>query len=600
MDIATDFFKPIIEDPKGVPNSGLAVDTADADIPADAFEDVLQEYIGENQGQEIQSDRADRVQVMKDFMGDMQKKFGVSPIQLVNSMMKLSAKEAALPPEENVDAIVQKLGLKGEDALEAQQQMAQFLVQLSQIQGKNETGKPVDTNNNAEVMASSIAKENSKEEVSRKAAEASGGSALPKLKATPKSVPAESQILNASPSPIPSALPSEIKTSLDPAKFEKVMAPQSQGLNSKFPTKETSELKDLAQVGKSNPVPTSVQETFQKIKAQLDQLSSPDPLPANQQMEPSRLESFVNRVETSKTGMPPENVNTNYVDSLSGINSGQAVTEVPQMNLPQTQLMNRYASIQADANLDRRMKSLEKLGIKESVKENIKAPSIDTKSALATTPLDALPDAAPAVATVTGVGAAVAGAGSMTSSGVDTSSRVDNIQKLIDQTQFLVKQNGGEAKVQLNPEGLGKIELRVSVERGKVSIRMLADTPEAKELLQSSMSQIKNSVESQSLVMDRFDVDTKNQVAQGNGSSNARDGQDSQNRSSWSQSFQEGSQQGRNGFSQNLGDRGHERAPRIDTENETRSVRPVAVSAEPETVAPVVRGQRGQRINRVA
>lgn len=85
-----------------------------------------------------------------------------------------------------------------------------------------------------------------------------------------------------------------------------------------------------------------------------------------------------------------------------------------------------------------------------------------------------------------------------------------NVQQLMNQAQYLIKKGGGEVKVQMNPEGLGQIHLRVQLEGGKVNLQMAAETPEAKKTIESGLAELKSSLAAHKLSVDNVKVDVVN------------------------------------------------------------------------------------------
>lgn len=82
-----------------------------------------------------------------------------------------------------------------------------------------------------------------------------------------------------------------------------------------------------------------------------------------------------------------------------------------------------------------------------------------------------------------------------------------NIRQIMNQAQYLIKKGGGEMKVEMTPEGLGKINMKVLVQDGKVNVQMAADTQEAKKTLESGLSELKNSLAAHKLSMDHVKID---------------------------------------------------------------------------------------------
>lgn len=81
------------------------------------------------------------------------------------------------------------------------------------------------------------------------------------------------------------------------------------------------------------------------------------------------------------------------------------------------------------------------------------------------------------------------------------------VKSLMNQAQYLVKRGGGEVKVEMTPEGMGKIHLRVQLQDGKVNLQMSADTPEAKKTIESGLAELKTSLAAHKLSVDHVKVD---------------------------------------------------------------------------------------------
>lgn len=88
-----------------------------------------------------------------------------------------------------------------------------------------------------------------------------------------------------------------------------------------------------------------------------------------------------------------------------------------------------------------------------------------------------------------------------------------NIQQVVSQAQFLAKKGGGEIKIEMAPEGVGKIKLKVAVENGQVQIEMLAENSETKKLLEKSLSDLKSSLVANNLKVDSLRIDTPSDVS---------------------------------------------------------------------------------------
>jgi flagellar hook-length control protein FliK len=123
-----------------------------------------------------------------------------------------------------------------------------------------------------------------------------------------------------------------------------------------------------------------------------------------------------------------------------------------------------------------------------------------------------------------------------------------NVKQLMNQAQYLIKQGGGEVKVQMTPEGMGTIHLKVMLQDGKVNLQMQADSPEAKKSIESSLVDLKNSLAAHKLSVENVKVDVVNSTSADTATQNQNNtnGQDQRNqaRQFW------------NNFNDNFGNQG--------------------------------------------
>lgn len=83
-----------------------------------------------------------------------------------------------------------------------------------------------------------------------------------------------------------------------------------------------------------------------------------------------------------------------------------------------------------------------------------------------------------------------------------------NADEIVRNTQVLANKGGGEMKMQLRPEGLGEIQLKVAVNDGKVDVQMLTDNQMAKRALQSDLNALKTGLNDSQLDLQTIKVDS--------------------------------------------------------------------------------------------
>ena len=82
-----------------------------------------------------------------------------------------------------------------------------------------------------------------------------------------------------------------------------------------------------------------------------------------------------------------------------------------------------------------------------------------------------------------------------------------NLRDVVKQAQLIVKKGGGEMSLELRPEGVGQLHLKVSVENGQVNVQMLAETDAARKMLQDGLHELKASLAAHKLTVDSMRVD---------------------------------------------------------------------------------------------
>ncbi len=82
----------------------------------------------------------------------------------------------------------------------------------------------------------------------------------------------------------------------------------------------------------------------------------------------------------------------------------------------------------------------------------------------------------------------------------------ENIDNLITQASAILKDGGGEMKLQLRPEGMGTVDLKVGLQNGEVSIEIMTQDQHVKKMFEDSVFDIRNALEAQHMKIDTFKV----------------------------------------------------------------------------------------------
>jgi flagellar hook-length control protein FliK len=114
-----------------------------------------------------------------------------------------------------------------------------------------------------------------------------------------------------------------------------------------------------------------------------------------------------------------------------------------------------------------------------------------------------------------------------------------NLEKIMNQAQLIVRKGGGEAVVKMNPEGMGQVHLKVIVKDGKVNVEMATETKEAKQMIESSLSDLKTGLGHHKLSVENVKVDVGLQGSNEHGQQKQPDLNQNQNREQARQFFQQ-------------------------------------------------------------
>jgi flagellar hook-length control protein FliK len=105
-----------------------------------------------------------------------------------------------------------------------------------------------------------------------------------------------------------------------------------------------------------------------------------------------------------------------------------------------------------------------------------------------------------------GTTAAVVGAGQLTAP-ISAQDRADNLNEIISKAQFIAKNGGGEMKVELKGNEMGPMNLKVSIDKGQVSIQMVTQSEKTRKLIEDNLQDLKTSLSTHKLHVDDLKVE---------------------------------------------------------------------------------------------
>lgn len=88
----------------------------------------------------------------------------------------------------------------------------------------------------------------------------------------------------------------------------------------------------------------------------------------------------------------------------------------------------------------------------------------------------------------------------------------ENTRELIQQAKLVIKQGGGEMRMEMKPEGLGQVHLKVNVDNGQVTVQMVTETEQAKHLLEKSLGDLKANLAAHHLRVEHMKVDVGQEI----------------------------------------------------------------------------------------
>ncbi len=95
----------------------------------------------------------------------------------------------------------------------------------------------------------------------------------------------------------------------------------------------------------------------------------------------------------------------------------------------------------------------------------------------------------------------------------DDASMKSNAQDVVRNAQILLRNGGGEMKMQLKPEGVGEIHLKVAVKDGQVAVQMLTESDSAKKMLENGIEDLKTSLAQNKLHVDALKIEVGTEMA---------------------------------------------------------------------------------------
>lgn len=531
-----------------------------------------------------------REKAIQKFMDSVESEFGIPPQRIVESMAQLSDHDLTESPDLNAEKIVDNLDLPVE---QAEQMKAMYLQFVKELQTFDNDGQKMILKNDPGVLMGVQTQQRHLAVQSNSDNIAQG---LEKLnqKFWMKPLAGDSSDLGATVS-------QGVDETLQSADLTDVQ---------NFNDAKESNLDRISSDVLKQPIPK--ENVGVGVQAKLDNLDSDDLKNILQEMtalkdEKEKISSLRNQLQQLnqqvgsdvQNGQAVSTLNNQDVDSeaegdsdlvMSPLDRGTA--EAGNIKAEQG-ISQGQQEFSKDSNLNESSKNMSKVmqanseneksgeAFKKTMSGEKEVESGSSSKSTSSSVFSNLPTAVPVDTLnhlkITHVGA-TAGALGAAGAGLSAEDKA-NVQQVMNQAQYLVKNGGGEVKVQMTPEGMGTVQLKLDLKDGKVNVQMTADNHETKKILEDSLKDLKNSLSSHKLSVDHVKVDVVGAPSSEMGSQNNQnmnsDAQRDSTRQFWNQYRENFGNQSRDGYfevpNMNKYARQMQKGPELPSLNETSS-----------------------------
>ena len=493
--------------------------------------------------------RSQKERAIRKFMDSLEGEFGVPPQKMVDAMTQLQAVDLEKTPEATVNQVIEKLDLKPQQSVQVKQMYVGLLDQLNQIEARSEL--PVSTD---QLLSQLSADRLQVAQIKKDVTTQQVGQLNQKfwMKAPEVATPELAQALE--------SLPTE-----DMNQALTMLQDQFQF--------QAPEIK--TEVMKASPQMT-LEDLMQVVQSKIES-GEVDP----QSLDIQEIKTWAPMVAGMKAMMPQsdqlQKLSEKRTDDALSFLSPEGGIEKP-MSPEGLSILQKVMGLEsADTNLEQQRKTAEdstnSLSLDSQNLGLTQQPQL-SRDQQVTAPLPAQPVV-----------------------NLSPADKVQNNQQLLNQAQVLIQKGGGEMKIQMSPEGMGSVEMKLKVQGGKVELQLSAENKEVKKVLENSIQDLKNSLSAHKLIVDQVRVDV---VAPTVGSSEVRQDLQNQMNDFMNQQQRDGNRQFWQQFNENFGNR-QARESYFDAQNIRTGVREQKLPGFQESSAPrKLEGNRGRSLNLVA
>jgi flagellar hook-length control protein FliK len=443
------------------------------------------------------SDSSDREQVMLKFMDSMESEFGIPPQRIAEAMAKLPEDELEGSAEDSAPQVISQLNLSPEDQQRALQMYMSFLQKLNTTEPPQQVAvtqvpvlPAVSAQDKRLQLNQSLDRLNNRFFMKAEQQEAFQQNGQPMV--TRQSAMEMSGALEDLPQPQDTQGPMESPLQgglIDPRKLGMTPVSPGQDFNPK-----SAEAEAMAKASNRDVMAEMVKtERASQAKGQSED--------ADRAALEQKLAALGAAAGALSQGIKTDPQNQQALKAEQTLQQMQG-QQNPQQNLMGAMAVNgagQAAWSQGDENLDDQGSGGK--GKDAFSPSSIAAAGGSASHLMGDMTSKSLPSATPTFA------------GAMAAQSQSSAENNPNVRQIMNQAQYMIKKGGGEAKIQLNPEGLGEIHMKVAVRDGKVDLHIATQTHEAKKLVESSMQELRDSLNHKNLGMEAVKVDVGNHLA---------------------------------------------------------------------------------------
>lgn len=505
--------------------------------------------------------RSQKERAIRKFMDSLEGEFGVPPQKMVDAMTQLQAVDLDKAPEATVNQVIEKLDLKPQQSVQVKQMYVGLLDQLNQIEMRSEL--PVSTD---QLLSQLSADRLQVAQIKKDVTTQQVGQLNQKFwMKTPDVVqPDVAQTLEA----LPQGEMEQALTMLQ-EKFQ-FQAPEVRSDVMKAPIKGLSS-------ESSEPAPQMTLEDLMKVVQSKIESGEVDP----KTLDVQEIKTWAPLAMGIKSLMPQ----TDQLQKLSEKRADDTFSFLsPEGEIEKTMSPEGLSIFQKVMGLESADTQLEKQSSMAEDKTQILETDSNSLGLIQQQPLTRDQQVAAPLPQAPVVN-------------LSPADKIQNNQQLLNQAQVLIQKGGGEMKIQMSPEGMGSVEMKLKVQGGKVELQLSAENKEVKKVLENSIQDLKNSLSAHKLIVDQVRVDV---VAPTVGSSEVRQDLQNQMNDFMNQQQRDGNRQFWQQFNENFGNR-QARESYFDAQNIRTGMREQKLPGFQESSAPrKLEGNRGRSLNLVA